>query len=76
MEGKKKKSKKDVSTFSDLKLPVHLLQIRHGVTEVCLQGGAALVCLPLGLPEHSHLLLQTQGGNLLRLTPRIPTDKQ
>lgn len=57
------------SALSDLKPLVHLLQLCHGVLDVCLQGHVALIRLPLGLPEQVHLLLQTLGVPLLRLTP-------
>lgn len=48
---KKRKKEKDVmtgirTTFSDLKFPVHLLQLCHGAPKVCLQRHAALICLP------------------------------
>lgn len=59
------------STFSDLKLLVHLLQLCHGVAKVCLQRHAALLCLPLRVPEHRNLLLQTPGVMLLCLTPTM-----
>lgn len=59
------------SAFSHLKLLVHLLQLCHGVPNVCLQCHAALIRLPLRLPEQIHLLLQTPGVTLLRLTPTM-----
>lgn len=45
------------SAFSHLKLLVHLLQLCHGVPNFCLQCHAALIRLPLWLPEQIHLLL-------------------
>ena len=59
--------------FSDLKLPVRLLQLCHGAVNVCLQHHAALVCLPLRLPEQNHLLLKMSGVPLLCLTPTMST---
>lgn len=76
MDTKHKEEKKDAMTgiccaFIDLKLLVHLLQLCHGVPEVRLQLHAALICVPLRLPEQNHLLLQTLGVLLLRLTSVI-----
>lgn len=59
------------SAFSYLKILVHLLQLFHGVLNICLQRHAALICLPLRLPEQIHLLLQTPGVSLLRFTPAM-----
>lgn len=57
----------------DLKFPLHLLQLHHGPVEVCLQRHAALICIPLRIPEQSHLLLQIPGVLLLYLTPTMLT---
>lgn len=59
------------SALSHLKTLVHLLQLFHGALNVCLQRHAALISLPLRLPEQIHLLLQTPGVSLLRLTPMM-----
>lgn len=71
-EGEKKDAMTGIcSAFIDLKLLVHLLQLCHGVPEVRLQVHAALICVPLRLPEQNHLLLQTLGVLLLHLTSVI-----